>query len=114
MADQTQWEKGKKWESPKCKGCGKEIEFIQLRNHKGEIKAHPVEADKNYMIMATGEKTEKGQYIYESRRVLTSHFSTCPAAAEFRGKSAAKKDRTADEIQKDIEKDDPADDKPPF
>lgn len=80
MNGQTEWEK------PKCKGCGKEIEFVQLRNFKGEIKAHPCESDKVYQIVWTGEKNEKGQYIYESQRVLTSHFAHCPNAAEFRNK----------------------------
>ena len=96
MSDQTEWEK------PKCKGCGQEIDFIQLRNFKGEIKAHPVEVDKNYVIMATGEKTEKGQYVYESRRILTSHFKSCPKAEEFRNKNKAPESNVPDE------------DKPPF
>jgi len=96
------------WEKPKCKGCGKEIDFIQLRNYKGEIKSHPVEADKNYVIMATGEKNAKGQYIYESKRILTSHFASCPAAEKFR-KGEKKDERTSDEILKDIDGD-----KPPF
>jgi hypothetical protein len=92
--------------NPKCKGCGVEIEFIQLRNHKGEIKAHPVEADKNYMIMATGDKTDKGQYIYESRRILTSHFSKCPAAQKFRDQA---KEQPAETTKPQAD-----DDKPPF
>jgi len=97
MAEQTEWEK------PKCRGCGKEIDFVQLRNFKGEIKAHPVEVDKVYQIVWTGEKNEKGQYIYESRRILTSHFSTCPNADEFRNKK--KEEAPPEETD---------DEKPPF
>lgn len=93
--------------NPTCKGCGKEIEFVQLRNYKGEIKAHPVEVDKNYIIMATGEKTEKGQYIYESKRIMTSHFSVCPAADKFREQGKAKDTAPASSNAGD-------DERPPF
>ena len=86
----------REWQNPKCKRCGKEIQFIQLRNFKGEIKAHPVEADKNYIIMDTGERTEKGQYIYESKRILTSHFATCPNTEEVSKKEEPIKEEDED------------------
>lgn len=99
MVDQTEWEK------PKCRGCGKEIEFVQLRNFKGEIKAHPVETAVNYLIMATGEKTEKGQWIFESKRIYVSHFKSCPNADEFRNKKKETEQEKSEETDNE---------KPPF
>ena len=104
MTEQTQYE-NKGWDKPKCNGCGEEIEFVQLRNFKGEVKAHPVNADKAYMIMSTGEKNEKGQYIFESKRIFVSHFKTCPAAIQ-KDKERAEAKATGGSL--------PESDKPPF
>ena len=96
------------YKQPVCNGCGKEIEFVLLRNFKGEIKNHPVEHDKNYIIVDSGERNAKGQYIFKSVRVLTSHFANCPAAQEFRDKNKTDKNPQGSPETGN------ADDKPPF
>jgi len=119
MADQTEWEKGKKWEQPKCKGCGVPIGFVQAKNKAGVIKAHPINIDAAFLLVSTGTKDEKGKWIYEMRKGYISHFSTCPAAAEFRNKKPAADPAAAPEAKKEYKTDEEFtnsldNDKPPF
>ena len=105
----------KAYEQPKCRSCGAEINFVQAKNKAGIIKAHPVNKDGIFILCSTGEKDEKGKYIYGYKKGYLSHFATCPNAAEHRNtgtgqQAAAKPDQTAEDLLKKIAEDD----KPPF
>ena len=104
----------KKWEQPKCKGCGVDIGFVIAKNKKGELKSHPININPAFLLVSTGTKDAKGKWIYETRKGYMSHFSTCPAADTFRNRDKekspeAKKEQTDEEILNSLDGD-----KPPF
>ena len=56
---------------PKCRGCGAEIEFVEIKKTGKKI---PVDVAIKTIVTDAG-------FIMRGRE---AHFSTCPQAAEFR------------------------------
>ena len=102
MADEQQ--EKKPWVDPTCKGCGEVIKFLIVKSKDGTLKSHPINVDSVFVLVSTGEKNEKGQFIYGARKGYISHFATCPKADTFRNK-----EKPPQEQQPPAE-----DDKPPF
>jgi hypothetical protein len=61
---------------PKCNKCGKDIGFVSLRFHDGTIKSVPVEAKFEYIITPSGDKDEKGRFIWQSLKRAIPHNCT--------------------------------------
>jgi hypothetical protein len=86
----------------KCRGCGKDICFIKTKNGKSmPVDPEPVEfqpeAAFDRFVMMDGT-VERGlavvmAYGIETKIGYRSHFSTCPAADDFR-KKKNKSERT--------------------
>ena len=109
-------EEKKAWEQPKCKGCGKDINFVVAKNKAGILKSHPINPDAAFLLVSTGTKDERGRWIYEAKKGYMSHFANCPAADTFRNRdnkpadqSAGTKYKTDEEFTNSLDSD-----KPPF
>lgn len=61
------------YENPKCNKCGNEIKFIPVRFYNGSIKNVPCELKDKYIYTRTDEKTDKGQFIWESTPQAVTH-----------------------------------------
>lgn len=88
--------------STKCRGCGKEICFIKSANGKSiPVDPDPImfipEVDYDKFVMMDGT-VQRGQAVErdesaEAQIGYRSHWSTCPAADDFRRKKT-KSERT--------------------
>jgi len=70
----------------KCKSCKASIIWVSLKNKQGEYHPHPINAEpvKGIVLEAqTSANTHKGLPAFMAD-VYTSHFATCPNAAEHR------------------------------
>lgn len=73
---------------PKCRGCGKEVKFIQLKS----VKFNPVDPelfdifdDNDPNLMVVSPSGEVGR-LSELGEGYISHFATCPNSKDFRKK----------------------------
>lgn len=63
-----------------CRSCGAEIRWVKLRP---KLKNHPIDAISRKVIVLS-DVSEGGSPHAKIVDGYTSHFATCPDAAEFR------------------------------
>lgn len=74
-----------------CRGCGKEIQFLRVRNDDGSVRLRKdgepvlVPIDTDPPIYSLTEDQEGNPIAVRLRDAGVSHFATCPKANEFSG-----------------------------
>ena len=70
----------------KCKSCKAPIIWVSLKNKQGEYSPHPINVKPVKGIILTSANMHVKGLSAVMADVYTSHFATCPNAAEHRKK----------------------------
>lgn len=74
-------------EFSKCRGCGVDMEWARLNGKPHPFDVDPTTAGNHELVEVDGQMS--AVYIPKEKRrpgqrLVTSHFATCPKAADFR------------------------------